>query len=405
MSTFLQLIFTLIVILVTAKLAGYIATRIGQPSVLGELIAGIVLGPSLINVLHVSVFSNSAFLEEAIRDMGELGVLFLMFLAGLELHPRELTKNRKTSSLACIGGVLLSIAFGVAIGVMLGSNLINAFFLGLCIGATSVSISAQILMEIDQLRSILGTSLLGAAVLDDIIIILLLSGFLAFTGGVNGWQAIVLKIGEMLVFLILSVIFGFWLLPWLSRFVSKHSARYGIVTFTIVVLLTYSLASEWFGQMAAITGAFIAGLMFNRTSEKAIIENSMRTLAYTFFVPIFFVNIGLGLDTHLLKRNFFWIALILIMISILGKIIGAGMGAKLSGFKWRESLQLGIGMVARGEVTLIAVKIGLDNGYLTNDISSAIIATVIATSLLTPPFLRLALKWKERDLKSLEEEA
>ncbi len=405
MSTFLQLIFTLIIILIIAKLVGYIARRLGQPSVLGELIAGIILGPSLLNIIHFSVISNALFLEEAIRDLGELGVLFLMFLAGLELHPRELARNRKTSSLACLGGVVLSIAFGVTIGLLLGSNFVNALFLGLCIGATSVSISAQILMEINQLRSILGTSLLGAAVLDDIVIILLISGFLAFTGGVTGWQAILLKIGEMLVFLIFSITFGFWLLPWISRFVSKLSARYGIITFAIVVLLTYSLAAEWLGQMAAITGAFIAGLMFSRTSEKVVIENSMRTLAYTLFVPIFFVNIGLGMNFHLLKSNFFWIMLILILISILGKIIGAGLGAKLSGFKWRESLQLGIGMMARGEVTLIAVKIGLDNGYLTNEITSAIIATVIATSLLTPPFLRLALEWKERNLESLKEGA
>ncbi len=405
MSTFLQLIFTLIIILITAKLAGYVATRFGQPSVLGELIAGIILGPSVINIIHFSAISNAPFLEEAIMDMGELGVLFLMFLAGLELHPRELAKNRKTSSLACMGGVLLSIAFGVAIGLLQGSNLVNALFLGLCIGATSVSISAQILMEINQLRSILGISLLGAAIMDDIVIILLLSGFLAFTGGVNGWQAILLKIGEMLVFLVFSIIFGFWLLPWISRFVSKLSARYGIITFAIVVMLTYSLAAEWLGQMAAITGAFIAGLMFSRAPEKGVIENSMRTLAYTLFVPIFFVNIGLGMNFHLLKSNFIWVMFFLILISILGKIIGAGLGAKLSGFKWRESVQLGIGMMARGEVTLIAVKIGLDNGFLTNDVSSAIIATVIATSLLTPPFLHLALKWKARDLESLEEEA
>ena len=336
MSTFLQLIFILIIILIIAKLAGYIATRLGQPSVLGELIAGIILGPSLLNIIHFSVISNAPFLEEAVKDMGELGVLFLMFLAGLELHPRELARNRKTSSLACLGGVVLSIAFGVAIGLLVGSNFVNALFLGLCIGATSVSISAQILMEINQLRSILGTSLLGAAVLDDIVIILLISGFLAFTGGVNGWQAILLKVGEMLVFLIFSIIFGFWLLPWISRFVSKLSARYGIITFAIVVLLTYSLAAEWLGQMAAITGALIAGLMFSRTSEKVVIENSMRTLAYTLFVPIFFVNIGLGINFHLLKSDFFWIMLILILISILGKIIGAGLGAKLSGFKWKN---------------------------------------------------------------------
>ncbi len=405
MSASLQLLFSIIIILIAAKLAGYAATRIGQPSVLGELLAGIVLGPSLINIIHLFGAANIPFIEEAIHDLGGLGILFLMFLAGLELHPRELIQNHRASSFACIGGVIFSIAFGLTIGLLLGLSWVNALFLGLCIGATSVSISAQILVEINQLRSILGTSLLGAAVLDDILIVLLLSGFLAFSSGVHGWQAILLTTGQMMAFLILSIVFGIWLLPWISRSISKLSARYGIITFAIVVLLAYSVAAQWLGQMAAITGAFIAGLMFSRTSEKVSIENGMRVLAYTFFVPIFFVNIGFALDVHLLNPNFLWITLVIILMAILGKVIGASLGARLSGFSWKNALQLGVGMMARGEVTLIAIKIGLDNDFLTNDISSALIIAVIVTSLLTPPFLRLVLKWKERDFGPLKEGA
>jgi Kef-type K+ transport system membrane component KefB len=192
----------------------------------------------------------------------------------------------------------------------------------------------------------------------------------------------------MFLFLILSVGFGLWLLPLITRWTSKLPISQGVTTLAIIILLVYGLAAELLGGMAAITGTFLAGLMFARTPEKGIIEANLHPLAYAFFVPIFFVGVGLGMDLHAMDWNTLWIMLGITAIAILGKIIGAGSGALLNRYSWQEALQLGTGMVARGEVSLIIAKIGLDSGYLTNQLFTAIIGMILLSTLITPSMLR-----------------
>lgn len=389
MSDFLQLTIVLIVILVAAKLAGYISTRIHQPSVFGELLVGLLLGPTLLNLTHLSFISNT-HIESFIADLGELGVLLLMFLAGLELHLKDLAKNTRVAALAGILGVILPVGLGLIFGEATGMDFNHGLFLGLTLGATSVSISAQVLIELNQLKSRVGLALLGAAVFDDILVILLLSTFLAFLSGGSSFAEIALVFVKMALYLGASAAIGIYLLPWLTRKVNKLPISQGVTTFAIVILLIYGVAAELLGGMAAITGTFLAGLMFARTPEKNVIESNLHAIAYAFFVPIFFVSIGLSVNLRETSLNTLWIILGITLIAILGKIVGSGGGAKMAKFSWRESLQLGIGMVSRGEVGLIIAKIGLDSGYLAEDVFSAIVGMILLTTLVTPPLLRFA---------------
>ena len=403
MSDFLQLISLITIILVAAKIAGYLSRRIKQPSVFGELLIGVVLGPSLLNLTHLSFVSNT-YLPEIITEIGEIGVLLLMFLAGLELHLNDLAKNAKVAALAGILGVLFPVGMGIGFGELAGMDFNHSLFLGLSLGATSVSISAQVLIELQKIRSRVGLGLLGAAIFDDILVILLLSTFIAVLSSDARSAGILIVFVKMIIFFGLSTAFGLWVLPGLVRSVHKLSISQGVTTLALVVMLAYALAAELVGGMAAITGAFLGGLMFARTPEKNLIESNLHSIAYAFFVPIFFISIGLSVDLHAVSADAIWIILAISVIAVVGKIVGAGLGAKLSKFSTRESLQIGIGMISRGEVGLIIAKIGLESGFLSSELFSTIIAMILITTVLTPPLLRASFTHKQNPKKPIMEE-
>ncbi len=392
MSPFLQLLVELIIILIAAKAAGYLSARLGQPSVLGEILVGVLLGPSLLDITHL-VFVKDKALPEFIHELGELGVLFLMFMAGLELHFNELTRNTRVSALAGTLGVLLPVGAGWGLGRLFGQTDNAAIFLGLAMGATSVSISAQTLMELKMLRSRVGLGLLGAAVFDDILIILLFSAFLALTTGAgNGLVGLLIVSGKMLLFLGLSIAFGLLVLPRLARLAAYLPVSQSVLSLAIIIALIYGVAAEVVGGMAAITGAFIAGLMFSRSHEKERIEPGMQSLAYGFFVPIFFISIGLSVNLRQVQVSAIWLTLAIIATALATKFLGAGLGARLGGLTWREAWQLGAGMISRGEVGLIVASVGIAEGLASQEEFSAIVGMVIVSTLVTPPLLHLLFK-------------
>lgn len=387
MSPFLQLVFALMVILFLAKLSSYLSIRLGQPSVLGELLIGLVLGPSLLDLTHLS-FMQDTHLTEVIVELGELGVLLLMFIAGLELNFSELANNTKVSAFAGVLGVIFPVGLGWGVGALFGMEVQTALFLGLILGATSVSISAQTLMELNVLRSRVGLGLLGAAVFDDILVILLLSITLAVFSGGGSLSSVLIVLVRILAYLGISMAFGLWALPWLTKKVVRLPVSQAALSLSLVVLFLYGLTAELVGGMAAITGAFLAGLMFARTPEKERIERGMRPLAYGLFVPIFFISIGLEINLREIDSNALLLLLVLAVVGALGKLLGSGLGAKLAGFSTLESLQLGAGMISRGEVGLIVASIGLAEGYVKATDLSAVVGMIIITTLITPPLLR-----------------
>jgi len=388
MSTFLELALLIALILMAAKLAGYFSVRLGQPSVLGELLVGILLGPSLLNLLHLPFLHHGEQLGETIQELGELGVLLLMFIAGLELHLDELTSNTKVSAFAGIMGVLVPVGMGALTGLAFGLHWEAAIFMGLTLGATSVSISAQTLMELKQLRTRVGLGLLGAAVFDDVMIILLLSIFLAVFSGGTSLVGILLIFGKMIFFLGAAVAFGIYLLPKIVRFNEKLPISQRTLALGLVTLLFYGIAAELIGGMAAITGTFLAGLMFARTATKEKLMQGISALAYGLFVPIFFVSIGLAVNIREMSTSAIWLTIAVIVVAVISKFLGSGLGARWAGFEWREAWQMGAGMISRGEVGLIVANVGIGAGLVSGDEFSAIVGMVLATTIITPPFLR-----------------
>lgn len=388
---FLNFILALVIVIVAAKLGGLVSTRLRQPSVLGELLAGLILGPTIFDMLHSwPMFAGDEHLGESIKFMAELGVILLMFLAGLELHLDDLVSSGKVAAFAGVLGVLVPFGLGYGTAMLFGVAGAEAILIGLALSATSVSISAQTLMELRVLRSPVGLALLGAAVFDDILVILLLSiSFLLVGESGGGVGEILLTVGRMILYLVLAVAAGFTILPRLIRRIERLPISQGAIAFVLVACLLFAWAAEQLGGMAAITGAFLVGLFIGRTPYRDLVENGIGVMAYGFFVPIFFVNIGLEVNMREIGTGgVLFFALALTAVAILSKIIGSGLGARLAGFATRPALQLGIGMVSRGEVGLIVASTALASGLLSSESFSVVVFMVIIATLVTPPMLR-----------------
>lgn len=389
MTAFLQLAISLAVIITMSKVGGYLSYKIGQPAVLGELLVGLVLGPSVIDLLHVSYFTDQ-HLSEVIHELAEIGVLLLMFIAGLDLHLSDLVHSTKVATLAGTLGVVFPLVLGTLTGMFFVEDIQSAIYIGLILAATSVSISAQTLMELKVIRSRVGVSLLGAAVFDDILVILGMSVFIAMANPESGagLGQIALIIVRMTLYLGISSAFGWWLLPRLTSRIQNQPVSQALIAFVFVMILLYSWFAEIAGHMSGITGAFLAGLWFSRTALKERIRSNISTIAYGIFVPIFFINIGLSANARILTLESSMLLAILAIVAIGGKILGAGWGAQLGGLTRHESLQLGVGMISRGEVGLIVATVGVTEGYIQPDIFSIILGIVILTTVATPIFLR-----------------
>ncbi|MBI5030152.1 MAG: cation:proton antiporter [Chloroflexi bacterium] len=388
MSPTLQLLLVLSIVIFAAKTGGLISTRLHQPAVLGELLAGLVLGPTLLNIFGLPIFTG-AHTDELILELGELGVIFLMFMAGMEVDLDEMLKAGRVAMLAGILGVIVPLILGTVIALAFSFTLTSSIFIGLILTATSVSISAQTLLELGVLRGKEGLALLGAAVIDDVLVILLLSIFVSLTGesGVTG-ASIIADIARMALYFALATVFGVTLIPRLAKWIEKLPVSEGMVAFVVMMTFVFAWSAEALGKVAAITGAFLAGLAFARTTMRHTIIEGMHTLTYGFFVPIFLISIGLKTNARALGIEGIFFALAIIAVAILGKIGGCWLGARWGGFAQPEALRVAVGMVSRGEVGLIVAGVGLSTGLTGPNVYSAMVIMVLATTLVTPILLR-----------------
>jgi Kef-type K+ transport system membrane component KefB len=388
-NTVIQLFLALGIILVSAKTAGYISRLLHQPAVLGELLIGVILGPSLINMLNSSLFTDT-HLAETIKHIAELGVLLLMFGAGMEINLQELKKVGKVAVYSGTVGVFAPLLMAMVFALLAGYPLETSAFLGITLAATSVSISAQVMLELNVLHSREGLALLGAAVVDDVLAILLLSILLSLSAVSGGIGALLSVLIKMLLYFIIAGAIGWLILPRLARYVSKLPISSGNLAFAVALALLFGWAAEAFGGVAAITGAFIAGVALSRAEReiKHDIEKGLHSLNYGLLVPVFFVSIGLQTNLRALRPSDLPFALVLLVIAIVSKILGGGLGARLGGFDNIGARRVGIGMISRGEVGLIIGSIGLTSGLLSAEIFPQIVLIVIATTLITPPLVR-----------------
>jgi Kef-type K+ transport system membrane component KefB len=393
MTHLLQLLLMLALIVAAAKLSAAAANRIGQPAVFGEILAGLVLGPTVLDVLAWPMFAHALQpahgappgpLIESVRDLAEVGVILLMFIAGLETDIAEMRRVGRVAFWAAFGGVVLPLAGGAVTAMAFGLPLFwTGLFIGTILTATSVSISAQTLMELNALRTREGSTILGAAVIDDVMGIILLSVVVAFARASGGvWMVV-----RMVFFFGGAILLGRYFErvgAWADRLAVSQS----LLAVVLVVALLYAWAAEYVGGVAAITGSYLAGVLFAQTRFKTAIDQGIHPLTYSMLVPVFFISIGLLANGRALGDQVLFTGL-LVVVAIVTKAAGCGIFARLSGFTMAESVRVGAGMISRGEVGLIVAGYGLANGLIGLDVFSAAVIMVLATTMVTPPLLRL----------------
>ncbi len=385
-----------------AKAMGYLSFRLNQPAVLGELLAGLILGPTILNVLgFVDLFPDGHAVEHTLIEIAEVGVLLLMFMAGLEVDPRSLLKVGKPALAAGILGVFVPMAVIIPAVMGFDYSFEKALFVGILLASMSTSISAQVMLELGVLQKKEGLTMLGAALVDDAVVILLLSLFIAINPGgiivVSENRSVLEVILRIILFLAVAIPVAWIFLPRIAEKIYTLPIAQGTLMVAIVSTLLLSFAAEYFGGIAAITGAFIAGLSLGRSRRGVLeqMERGIHAVNYGLLVPLFFVSIGLRTNLRLLTVDLLPFALVITILAILTKIIGAGGGSILGGFDRKSSLRVGLGMISRGEVGLIIASIGVGFGILQAEVFTVVVFVVLVTTMITPPLVRWSFKEPE----------
>lgn len=365
----------LAVILFSTKVAAFLIKKISLPSVLGEVLAGIVLGPSILGFIHYS---------EVLSHMAEIGVILLMFIAGLETDLNELKECGNTSILTALGGVVVPFAGGSAAAYFFGAGLYESMFIGAILTATSVSITVQALYEMEKLKSREGLTILGAAVLDDILGIMILTFIAGMAIGETSIMFLLIKI--TVFFFFCWLIYRWRLIKKMAKIVTRLRLQEELLTLALIVIFAIAYVSEKAG-VAAIIGSYITGIMFGQTPYKEKVLKSVQPFSISLFIPIFFANIGIRAELENFGATIgFTIAII--GVAILSKILGCGLGARITGMDLMASIRVGIGMIPRAEVALIVASMGLKNGVISSPTFSSAVAMVLVTTIVTPIMLK-----------------
>lgn len=400
-----KILLDLAIILFATKAMGMLMRKIGLPQVVGMVIAGLLIGPAIWGQFgwwSPIMIEDGSYEYFFLKGLAELGVVMILFSAGLETDIKELKRSGLVSTLIAFGGVIVPMALGFLIAVpFLGgfsalaadrTLMLDAVFIGVILTATSVGITVETLKEMGKLKGKVGTIILSAAIIDDVIGIVVLSIAIGFKDpNVNPWMTILMTV----LFFVAAIAVGIGL-NYLFRWLVKkwpHNRR--IPIFGLVVCLVYAYCAEKIFGIADITGAYVAGILLSNLKETHYIDRKIDINSYMIFAPVFFANIGINTKFDGFNGTVFLFGLIFVLVGILGKIIGAGGVAKLCKFTWKESAQIGIGMIARGEVALVVCKKGLEGGLFDNvpiDPLIAVIMLVVISSLLCPILLKVMFK-------------
>ena len=375
----------LAIIIVTAKFFGLVARKCKAPQVVGEIIAGLLIGPCVLNLVHIS---------DTISVFAEIGVVLLMFSTGLGTNLKELIKAGPIATLiACVGvavplagGTLLySIFYGfAAVG---STEFYKALFIGTIMTATSVSITVAALQEMGHLKSFLGTTIVSAAVIDDVIGIVVLTCVLGAGSGTGTGLGKVLFNTVLFFATAIGVgLIAHFAMKWLDKR-NPHTQRITIVSMAFCFAMAY-VAEEYFG-IADITGAYIAGIVFCSMDDASYVERRVDISNYVLFAPVFFASIGLKTDISGLTPQILLFSVCFVIVALITKVIGCGLAAKICRFSWADSLKVGVGMMTRGEVALIVAQKGLDIGVVDPVYFTAVILLIVVSSVATPLVLKV----------------
>ncbi|WP_019423670.1 cation:proton antiporter [Paenibacillus sp. OSY-SE] len=385
----MELILMLLIILASTKIAGELTVRLGQPAVLGKLLVGIIIGPAVLGWIMDG---------EVIKEMAEVGVILLMFIAGLETDLDQLKKNWKAAFAVAIGGVILPFIGGYSGGLLIGLDNNQSMFLGLLLCATSVSISVQTLKDLGQLSTREGTTILGAAVVDDVLVVILLAFMLSLLGA-GGEASIGLIIGKKVLFFAVAIAAGIYLVPHVMKWLAPLRVTEAVISAALIICFAFSYFADYLG-VAGIIGAFAAGIAISQTKFKHEVEHRLEPIAYGIFVPIFFVSVGINVTFEGIGDHIVFI-IIFTVIAILTKLLGCGFGARMTGFDRKSAIGIGAGMVSRGEVALIIATTGLEGALFDKVYFTPIVIVIILTTLVTPPMLKAAFRQPKAGAKPM----
>ncbi len=392
-----QYLFDLALILLSTKLFGLLTKRFNMPQVVGALLAGVILGPACLGIMGETAF---------IKEVAEIGVIVLMFCAGMETDIQELKNSGKASFIIALAGVLVPIAGGFLVAYFFnrpgmiesdatGSLFLQNMFIGVILTATSVSITVETLKEIGKLKTSSGNAILGAAIIDDILGIIALTVITSMADPSVNIAAVLLKIVAFFAF---SVVAGFLFYKFYASWFEKSGKgmhRHSIVVFVFCLLMSY-VAEQWFG-VADITGAFIAGLIISCTQKTNYVAPKFDTLSYLLLSPVFFASIGLKVVLPNMNSTLIWFAVALTLIAVVTKIVGCGLGAKICRYSGKDSMRIGVGMISRGEVALIVASKGEAVGLLGTNFLGPVVIVVLITTIITPILLKMVYKDAEDD--------
>jgi len=404
MTETVQFFLALGVMIAFAKAVGYLTYRLDQPAVLGELLAGLIIGPTILNFLgNPALFPDGGAVQHTLIEIAEVGVLLLMFMAGMEVDLDSMKAVGRPALLAGLIGVILPLLVITPAVILFNYQAENALFIGILMASMSTSISAQVMVELGVLRRHEGLTLLGAALVDDAIVILLLSLFVAVNPGgiipIAEPRSVVEVLVRIAGFLVIGSLLSWIALPHLANLVGRLPIAEGALMMAIVATLLLSFSAEYFGGIAGITGAFIAGLCISqarRSVEK--IERGIHAVNYGLLVPLFFVSIGLRANLRLLTADLLPFALVLTLLAVVTKVVGAGGGTMLGGFDRTSALRVGLGMISRGEVGLIIASIGVGYGILSPQVFTVVVFVVLVTTIMTPPLVRWSFRERTTDV-------
>lgn len=384
-------------ILLTTKLLGLFSRWVRLPQVLGALVAGVILGPVVNAIVGWSTgdgfFSQAAGSDQLFGMLSELGVIVLMFGAGLETDVQEMKKCGKASLIIAVIGVITPLIFGAGASYFFiddpnsQERLLKSIFIGVVLTATSVSITVETLKELGKLNTPASNAILGAAIIDDVLGIIALTIITSFKSkAVNIWFVLI----KIVLFFIFAAILGFIMLKiykWMNKHTSRDSRRHVIIAFAYC--LVSSFVAEVFFGVADITGAYVAGLVLSMTNRKRYLVNRFSTLSYMLLSPIFFACIGLTIEMPELTVSLLVFAILITIVAVATKLFGCALGGKICGYSTRECFQIGAGMISRGEVALIVAKKGESCGLMDPKLFGPLVIVVVLTTIIAPIILKV----------------